>query len=148
MATADRAQDVRLIEEGLFRLAPDGTPRLLGSRCPACGAHFFPRRVVCLACSHVGLAEAELSAGGAIYSYTIARQTPPGSLLEAPYVIAQVQLPEQVVVTAPVTGCPIGDVYVGMPVRTRAMRIKEQDGGEIVSFTFVPEAATEKEGGA
>ena len=40
----------RLIEEGLFRLDGTGTPRLRGSKCPACGVVFFGRRAVCLAC--------------------------------------------------------------------------------------------------
>jgi hypothetical protein len=34
------------IEEGFFRIPddPGEPPRLLGSRCPACGEAFFPRR--------------------------------------------------------------------------------------------------------
>src|SRR5262249_35615542 len=40
------------IEPGYFTIpeAPAERPRLLGSRCRACGEHFFPRRVVCARC--------------------------------------------------------------------------------------------------
>jgi uncharacterized OB-fold protein len=42
------------IEAGYFTVPDDPAepPRLLGSRCPACGEHFYPRRMVCARCLH------------------------------------------------------------------------------------------------
>ncbi|MFO1537449.1 MAG: zinc ribbon domain-containing protein [Actinomycetota bacterium] len=47
------------IEEGFFRISddPGGPPRRLGSRCPACGEVFFPRRLVCAQCLHEGTSD-------------------------------------------------------------------------------------------
>ena len=40
------------IEPGFFTIPDDPAepPRLLGSRCRACGEHFFPRREICAKC--------------------------------------------------------------------------------------------------
>ena len=44
------------IEDGFFTIPDDPAdrPRLMGSRCTACGEHFFPRRLVCAKCLHEG----------------------------------------------------------------------------------------------
>ena len=53
-------------EEG----ADDPRPRLLGSRCPACGEHFYPRRLVCAKCLHEGCEDVVLSPTGTLWTYT------------------------------------------------------------------------------
>ncbi len=60
------------IEEGFFTIPddPDQAPRLLGSRCPACGEHFFPRRLVCAQCLHVGCEDVPLGPHGRLWTWT------------------------------------------------------------------------------
>ncbi len=128
------------LKSGMFRLpdSPDGTPVLIGSRCPACGTHFFPKRAVCLNCYREGLDEADLSGRGKLLTYTVARQTPPGSLIEAPYIIAVVELPEAVAVQS-VLKADIDKVEVGMEVEIILARMKEDgEGNDVMSFMFRP----------
>jgi hypothetical protein len=125
----------------LFRLPerPDGKPVLLASRCPSCGAHFHPQRHICLACGRNGLEEAELSNRGKVWTFTIARQTPPGSMIEAPYAVAVVEFPEKVSVESVLTDCELDAVHVGMEVETVLAKMKEdEEGNDIMSFMFRP----------
>ena len=129
------------LREGIFRL-PDtleGKPVLLGSRCPKCSAYYFPKRQICIACGQNGLDEAELSARGKVWTYTIAGQTPPGSLVEAPYALAVVELPEKVAIRTVLTDVDLAEVKVGMEVEITLVKMKEdQDGNDVVSYKFRP----------
>jgi len=129
------------LREGIFRLpdTPKGKPVLLGSRCPDCGAYYFPKRVICVACGQNGLDEAELSTRGKVWTYTIAGQTPPGSLVEAPYALAVVELPEKVAIRAVLTDVDLDRVKVGMDVEITLAKMKEdEDGNDVVSYKFKP----------
>ena len=137
--TVTPAATERLIEEGLFRLDESGTPRILGSKCPGCGAIFSGRRVVCLACYRPGLEPADLSATGAVHSYTTVWQRSADSLIQPPYTVVQVKLPEGVIVTAPMLETAPEAVTVGQRVRTKAFRFTEASGDVVVSYAFVPE---------
>jgi len=141
--TSDQIGDERKrlvpLREGIFRIpsGPGEKPALIGSRCPRCGDHFFPRRAICLACGRVGLEEAYLTGPGKIWTFTIARMTPPGSLIEAPYVVAQVELPERVVVTSVLSNCEVDSVHVDMPVELVLEKVKEdEEGNDVVAFKF------------
>lgn len=138
--TADEKQKrVVPLREGVFRVpqSPGEKPALIGCRCPQCGAHFFPRRVICLACGHQGLEEAFLSAKGRIYTFTIARQTPPGSLIQAPYVVAQIELPEKVVVGAVLSDCDVDAVRIGMEAEMVLEKVKQdEEGNDVVAYKF------------
>jgi uncharacterized protein len=76
---------------------------LLGSRCPDCGAHYFPQRRACARCLGDELQRVALSTRGVVYTSTVVHQ----SKLEfpVPYVLAYVDLPEGVRVPGQVTGC-------------------------------------------
>ena len=127
------------LKEGLFRIpmSPGEKPALIGSRCPRCGEHFFPRRAICLACGQVGLEETYLTGPGKIWTFTIARMTPPGSLIEAPYVVAQVELPEKVIVQSVLSDCDVDSVRVDMPVELVLEKVKEdEEGNDVVAFKF------------
>jgi uncharacterized OB-fold protein len=127
------------LREGIFRIppGPGEKPAVIGSRCPRCGEHFFPKRAICLACGQVGLEEAYLTGPGKIWTFTIARMTPPGSLIEAPYVVAQVELPERVIVQSVLSDCDVDSVRVDMPVELVLEKVKEdEEGNDVVAFKF------------
>ena len=130
------------LRPGMFRLpdTPDGKPVLLGSRCSACGAYYYPKRYICITCGHEGLEEAELSGRGKVWTFSIAGQTPPGSLVEAPYPMAVVELPkEKVAIRCPLTGVAMEDVKVGMDVEITLVKMKkDEEGNDVVSFMFKP----------
>jgi uncharacterized OB-fold protein len=135
----ERPKRVVPLREGLFRIptGPGEKPTLIASRCPRCGEHFFPKRAICLACGQFGLEEAYLTGPGKIWTFTIARMTPPGSLVEAPYVVAQVELPERVIVASVLSDCDVDSVRVDMPVELVLEKVKEdEEGNDVVAFKF------------
>ena len=135
------------LNERLFRLdeAAGNRPVLVGRRCPECGHHFFPGRAICAGCGRIGLDEVELSRTGKVWSYTIAHQAPPGAIVEPPYVVAQVELPEGVLVHTLVTDCAPEDVRIGMEVAIVPVKTGEDDQGrDLVAFAFRPVAMSEE----
>ena len=86
------------IEPGFFTIPRerDEPPRLLGSRCRACGEHFFPRREICAKCLHHGTDEALLGPRGRLYTWTYVHFPLFGSKRAdvGGYGVGQVDLPE------------------------------------------------------
>jgi uncharacterized protein len=132
----------RPIEDGYFTIPeePGEAPRLLGSRCPACGEHFFPRRVVCARCLDEGCVDVLLGPRGQVYTWTYVhvplfakRDRKVGS-----YGVAQVDLPEG----PRVQGILLGegdDFHIGMEVELDLETLGEDaDGNEVVIFRFRP----------
>lgn len=129
------------VNERLLRLEQDDSlrPVLVGARCPSCGHHFFPRRAICPGCGHQGLETVDLSGRGRVWTYTIAHQVPPGAIVKAPYVIAQVELPEHVLVGALIQDCAPEDVHIGMEVEITPVVVgQDEDGRQRVAFAFRP----------
>jgi uncharacterized OB-fold protein len=123
----------RPFREGLMTLEP---LRLVGLRCGKCGVTSFPVRSICPACrSADGQNSVTLSDTGSVYSYTIVRQAPPD--VEVPYVLAYVDLPEDVRVMAQLDRRHIDEVAIGKAVRLveRPMGWSE-DGVQLVGYQF------------
>jgi len=141
MTTQDAQTERRMVplRQGLFRLPSVGEEAaLIGSRCPDCGKCFFPRRHVCLECSRQGLAEVPLSRRGKVWTFTVARQTPPGSLIQAPYAVAIVELPEGVRVETVLTGDP-EEVRIGTDVEFVLEKVgTSAEGADMMAFKFRP----------
>ncbi len=141
MTVAETGKQAKPLREGLFRVpaAPGEPPARIASRCPECGRHFYPRRAVCLNCAHAGLDTAYLRGEGTVYTFTIARQTPPGSILQAPYALVQVLLPEGVIVGGPMTDVDVETVRCDMKVTMvlKAVR-QDEEGNDLLAFMFQP----------
>jgi uncharacterized OB-fold protein len=87
-------------------------------RCQACAFYIHPPSARCPRCHSAGIAPADLSGRGTVYSYTVSHIAWfPG--LEAPYVVAVVELPEQagLRLSSRMVGCAPEEVAIGMPVR-------------------------------
>jgi uncharacterized OB-fold protein len=131
----------RPFRESLLRLEP---PRLLASRCTACGATAFPARPFCPACRAVdGLLETELTAQGHVYTFTVVRQAPPG--VEVPYVLAQIDLPaDDVRLMATVVGIAPEDVVIDLPVTLDLVPFgMDEDGAPLLGYAFRATASEE-----
>jgi uncharacterized OB-fold protein len=128
------------VKEGLFKLPGDGEPgSLLGSKCQACGEYFHPPRVVCANCYSEDLQEVGLSRRGRIYTYTIGRVAYPGTPVTAPFITAQVELPEKLQVLSLITGLEINKVKIGMEVELCFWKAGEnEEGNELVAYAFRP----------
>jgi uncharacterized OB-fold protein len=139
----DEARAVRIpIEEGFFTI-PDDTsqpPRLLGSRCRACGEHFFPRRVVCASCLAQDTDEVLLGPCGTLYTYTYVHVPLFGSQRadHGGYGVGQVDLPEGPRVQAVLSGGP-EEFRIGMEMELELETLSEnQEGQEVVIYRFRP----------
>ena len=118
---------------------PGEPPRLLGSRCPACGEDFFPRRVVCAQCLARGHRRRRCSAPRAAST--------PGRTCHVPlfakkdgdvagYGVGQVDLPEGPRVQAILLGGP-DDFEIGMELELDLETLREDaDGDEVVIYRF------------
>lgn len=140
MTVRQQAQSAFPLNERLFRLDEGtGGSLLIASRCPHCRCFFFPRRAICAACDGSGLEEAMLSRSGCIWSDTVAHQAPPGAVVQPPYVIGQVELPERVLVHALITNCAPEDARIGMEVEIVPVKVREdEERRDIVAFAFRP----------
>lgn len=101
--------------------------RLLGTRCTACGAVFFPREdALCRnpGCQGTDLYEVPLSRRGHVWSYTDGRYRPPAPYVSdpelpwRPYTLIAVELAAErmVVLGQGVPGVTVADLKVGMEV--------------------------------
>lgn len=105
---------MRAIAEGLF--TDEMAPRLIGGKDRDTGRIVFP-------CPPGPTHEpVPLSREGVLWSYTVQRfrpKSPPyaGPEAFAPWVVAYVELPGEVIVEARLDGVAFEDVVVGMPVR-------------------------------
>ncbi len=129
------------LREGLFKLpsSPAEKGYLIGSKCRKCGETFFPKRVYCAYCTEADMEELALSTKGKLHTFTISRAVPPGSIMQAPYAIAQVRLPEGALVTSVLTDCDPETLDIGMDVELVIERVMEDDeGNELMAFKFRP----------
>ena len=125
------------LRPGLLEVGPDGTGHLLGSRCPSCGAFFFPQRHVCSRCLTEELEATPLSARGTVYTCTVIHQAAPG--FEVPYALGYVDLPEGVRVLGQIAGVEPDAVRIGMEVELSLEPFGEDDQGrELIGYRFRP----------
>jgi uncharacterized protein len=133
------------IEEGFFTIPDDPSepPRLLGSRCPSCGEHFFPRRLVCAKCLHEGCEEVLLGPTGRLWTWTYVHVPlfAKRDAVVSAYGVGQVDLPEGPRVQSILVG-ERDDFEVGMELVLDLETLGEtDDGDELVIYRFRPTAA-------
>ncbi len=140
--TAQEAQTEKRqvpLRPGIFRIpsGPGEEPALIGSRCQSCGEHFFPTRNICLNCGQEGIEEQALNRRGKVWTFTIARQTPPGSLVQAPYAFVVVELPEKVLVQGVITEGDPESVRIGQDVELVLEKMgTSADGNDLMGHKF------------
>lgn len=128
------------IEDGYFTIPddPGEAPRLLGSRCPACGEHFYPRRMVCAQCLHEGCDDLLLGPTGRLYTWTYVHvplfAKKDGSV--DAYGVGQVDLPEGPRIQAILVGGP-DDFEIGMELELDLEDLgPNRDGNDVVIYRF------------
>ncbi len=135
--------------EGWFRMDPDD-PRLLGTRCSACGSYFFPKEeAYCRnpGCAGTELEEVALSSRGRLWSFTNNCYAPPAPYVAPdpfePYAIAAVELEEEkmVVLGQVVAGVDVGQLEAGMEMEIVLDTLYEDDDNEFVVWKWRPVAA-------
>ena len=131
------------VAEGIFTW-PSDQPRLIGSRCAACGIVTFPAQDACPRCGSPEMAEHLLSRQGRLWAWTTQEFPPPSPPFAGPtgdafvpFGVGYVELGNEVRVETRLTvteGLRIGmDMeLVLVPFRT------DGDGNEVVTFAFRP----------
>lgn len=112
---------------------------LLGARCTICERYFFPDRRRCAACTEESTVTVELAKIGTLSSYTTVTKKPAFSVLDAPYVLGEVLLPEGLSVYSAITVArgkqPPKQPSIG--ARARLDPIEIQLGNRtVVAYTF------------
>jgi uncharacterized OB-fold protein len=102
------------IKEGLFVVNKDGTGYLVTNKCERCGIHFFPVRTKCIRClKDDKLRTSALNKGGRLYTYTNVYRSLP--YFKVPYIVGYIDFEEERVrVFAPLAGCKMEDLEIGM----------------------------------
>jgi uncharacterized OB-fold protein len=129
------------VKPGYFTVPDDPAepPRLLGTRCEACGEHFFPRRRVCACCLSERTVDVALGPRGTLYSYTFVHFPLFGStrVEHIGYGVGQVDLPEGPRVQLPLAGRQ-EEFRIGMTVEAELEPLREDAGREVVIVRFRP----------
>ena len=132
------------VAENLFTTA-DGTPRLIGSACRACGTLAFPQQPSCPRCCGEDVAAALLPAEGTLWSWTVQR-FPPKS---PPYAGEKPGSGRSRSATwrwtagsrckGRLTGAAAPDGYrIGMPMRLVIEPFARRDGTMVAAYAFAP----------
>ncbi|MBI2876032.1 MAG: OB-fold domain-containing protein [Candidatus Tectomicrobia bacterium] len=132
------------IREGIFELppSPNEIPRLLGSRCRACGEVVFPELEICPKCdTEERMEKVTLSHRGRLYSYSIVMQSTPE--FKPPYAVGIVELvPEGILILSHIVG-NLGEEFekleMGIDLElTLAPICVNAQGQRVVSYAFTP----------
>lgn len=141
MATAPGTPAV----DGWFTGGDD--PALLGARCTACGATFFPPTLAFCrrpGCAGEDFETVPLSRRGSVWSYTDARYQPPPPYVPAtdpyePFALAAVELAEGLVVLGQVAeGYGVTDLHVGAEVELVVETLYADESGPRTTWRWKP----------
>ena len=136
--------DLPPVAENLFAWQ-DGTPRLIGSACRACGTLAFPQQHSCPRCCGEDVSAVLLPAEGTLWSWTVQRfppKSPPYAGAQAPFrpfAVGYVALDGGVAVQGRLTGAAAPDGYrIGMPMRLVIEPFLRHDGTTVAAYAFEP----------
>lgn len=123
---------------------PDG-PRLLGSRCRACGAVAFPRQGSCPRCTSEEVEEHRLARTGKLWGFTIQGFPPKEPYMASadapfrPYGVGYVDLDGEVLVESRLVADDWRALAVGMPMALVVVPFHEkEDGTPVMTYAFAP----------
>jgi uncharacterized protein len=132
------------VAEGLFTWPAD-EPRLIGSRCGACGIVTFPRQESCARCASTDMVEHLLPRKGRLWAWTTQDFPPPppyaGPSGDAfvPFGIGYVELDGELRVESRLTEADPERLHAGMEMELVIVPFRSDDeGSEIVTFAFRP----------
>lgn len=133
------------IAEGLFTW-PSNDPRLLGSRCRACGVVTFPAQSSCPACSANDSETIELERRGTLWTWTVQNflpNRPPYDGPETPetfkpFAVGYVELPGQTRVETRIKTEDIDKLAIGMELELVVEPYTKRDGKDVVAYFFQP----------
>ncbi len=127
------------LQSGLFKFGADGLPHLLANFCSQCDLVFFPSRVFCGRCSSSELTSLNLSRFGKVHSFSFIDRKPTYAVIDAPYIQAEVKMPEGVSVFTVLDHCSLNDVFVGLEVEIYVDEVNSpKSQGKVLAYKFRP----------
>ena len=139
------------ISANLFAGSLD-SPRLLGSRCQACGETTFPAQEGCPSCTSQKCEPIPLSPRGTLWTWTIQRFPPPHPYAGdaenfAPYGVGYIELPEGVRIEARLSVSDPDRLEIGMEMELALEAFgRDEEGREIVTLAFRPLMGSDENG--
>jgi len=131
------------VEDGLFEQDPDGTIRLIGSRCADCGRHQFPRASSCPYCRSTNVDQVVLSDHGTLWGFTAVTAAPPGYEGPVPFGFGIVELPEGLRIITRIEEPDPARLTFGMAVTLTTAEVGEPGGdGARATYSFGPSGST------
>ena len=126
------------LRDGLFTFGDDSAePRLLASRCSACGCHVFPVQELCPYCGAQDSATVELQPYGVVEVCTTVVNRPPGYEGQLPFGFGVVELPEGLRLISRLRD--VEHMEPGSKVRLVLEAIATDSAGrEVVTYAFEP----------
>ena len=134
------------IAPGLFTW-PSDEPRLLGSRCGACGVMTFPQQADCPRCASDAMAEAPFDRRGTLWTFTTQEfvpKSPPYARVESPetfqpYAVGYVEFAGQAKVEGRIDVADLSTLRIGMEMEVVVVPLLQRDDGtEVVTYAFRP----------
>ena len=133
------------IAEGLFTW-PSNDPRLLGSKCQACGVVIFPAQSSCPACSSTDTKNIEMERRGKLWTYTIQGFLPNRPPYEGPetaetfkpFGVGYVELADQTRVQTRIKTRDVSKLKIGMEMELVVEKYMERDGKDVIAYFFQP----------
>jgi uncharacterized OB-fold protein len=121
--------------------------RLLGKKCSACGAEYFPPVYACRKCGSEKLTDFEMPKSGKIMTYTQLYEPLPGFEDQIPLCIALVELDNGVRVLSQLVDVPEDGVKTGARVRAvvRKVQVDGDSGQFLYGYKFVLEEMGSRE---
>lgn len=134
------------VAEGVFT-SRAGEPRLIGSRCGACGIITFPVQESCPRCASTEMTEHLLARRGRLWAWTTQEFPPPSPPYAgptgdafAPFGIGYVELPGELRVETRLTETK--GLVIGMEMELVLVPFRTDDeGNEVLTFAFRPVGA-------
>jgi uncharacterized protein len=134
------------IAEGLVTLDED-EPRLIGSRCGACGAFTFPAQEACPGCAAMAMEPVELSRTGTIWTWTSQEFLPPSPPYAGPetaetfarYYVGFVELEGELRIESRLVGFDNEPPRISQRVEVVLVPFRrDEEGREVMTYAFAP----------
>ena len=112
---------------------------LIGSKCKECGRYFFPQRKRCGYCAEPSTEMVELSKEGILSSYSLLTKKPKYSLIEPPYILGEVKIPENILIFTVINAKNSKELKIGQKVKLDTLEIKKDEKeNSVVAYIFTP----------
>ena len=113
--------------------------RLIGSRCRECDRYFFPQRKWCASCAEPTTERVVLGREGTLSSFSIMTRKTKYCLMETPYVLGEVRIPEGILIYTVINTKNPEKLQMGQKVKLDTMEIKKnEEGSSVIAFNFAP----------